>query len=88
MKPKLKPEMLSEAALQQVIDDVSPILDHLPSGMIVTLETICHPVVWSGTTPELHKIMGMQLSYLVRIGRLRLEPLTDKNGGTIRYRVI
>ena len=86
MKPPIKQTYLSAEALQQSIDDISPILDNLPPDMLVMAENLFPIVIWEGTTDYQHTVMGTQLSYLVSKGQLQLERLPDKRDGKKRYR--
>ena len=87
MKPEITPEMFSDESLDLVIEYISLILDRLPSGMMVMVENLFYRDVWKGTDSQTHRVIGMQISYLVSQGRLRLEKLPDESDDKKRYRV-
>ena len=72
MKPESTPEIFSDEALQQVIEDISPILDRLPPEMVVLTENLYSRKTWKETSNSLHSLFGMQIAYLVKNKRIRL----------------
>lgn len=85
MKPPITTDMFSDEALDLVIEYISPILNQLPSGMIIMVENLFPRDVWAGTSDYTHRVIGMQVIYLANKVRIRLEPLHDEREAIQRH---
>ena len=88
MKPKATPEMFSDEELQQVIDDISPILSKLPPGMTILAETLYPRAIWKSFNKYVRSLIGQQLVHLVKIRKIRLQFPKDGDEAVQRYIVI
>lgn len=63
-------------------------LPHLIKGGKYTAEELCGPDIWSAWFKGGHRIAGMYLAYLVRVGAIPLVlHLTPSGNGTKRYQL-